>query len=544
MNERKLLNTLSACSLTFLTSRSKVIYHFVMSVSRFRHSTGHEAKPQRQFLNVCSSTAMWDGSNTIACNERFVAVPWQTFGGCAVFSHDAVRKVAPNPPLVLGQEGPIIDVKFDPFDSQKLFTASEDGTVFGWQIPSGGLEANMSDPLLELKGHNKKCGIIAVHPSAKGVLASAAVDRVVNIWDVEKCTAVTTINSLSDYVTGLEWNLDGSLFCVSSRDRRLSILDSHDGSIVSSIESHSGARSQRCVWCKRKNTIMTFGWNDSQQRQIKLWDTRKLTSAFDTLVLDQSSAAFMPLYDEDTNLLFLGSKGENNVKCFELMDEGLTFSFEVGTADAIKGLCVMPKWCLDVKRCEFDRLYQLTYHTLLPIDMVLPRRQGALEFQSDIFPPTFANQHALTSDSFFKGSDANPREYSLRPLFDGNPPQLCDSAKVVVLPPKKELEGKDIDSASPRNSDVSASTPSKKNRFESSSSGSGDGGDLNDSSEAVKHVDPLSDMAQREVVCKETRMREMARRLHKYHEEIAALRKALEKKEAEMLKVLEEFQDI
>lgn len=521
-----------------------------MSISRFRHSTGHVAKPQRQFLNVTSSTAMWDGSNTIACNEKFVAVPWQTFGGCAVFPHDAVGKVAPNPPIVLGQEGPIIDVKFDPFDAQKLFTASEDGTIFGWQLPAGGLEENLSDPMVELKGHNKKCGIIAFHPSAKGVLGSAAVDRVINIWDVEKRTAVTTIANLSDYATGFDWNLNGSLFCVASRDRKLSVLDARGGSMVASVESHSGARAQRCVWCKRKDIVMTFGWNDSQQRQVKLWDSRKLCTAYDTIVLDQSSAAFLPLYDEDTSLLFLGSKGENNVKCFELMADGLTVSFEVGTADAVKGLCMMPKWCLDVKRCEFDRLYQLTYNSLLTIDMVLPRRQGALEFQSDVFPSTFANRPAQASDAFFAGKAADPLEYSLEPLFEGKAPHLCSGAKKAgektsPKAAKEKITDTAVQSQNHAATIAVAAPPVKKNMFNSSSSSeSGDDDTTQGKSAMVKHVDPLSDMTQREITHKESRMKEVARKLRKYHEEIAALRKALEEKEAEMLKVLEEIQDI
>lgn len=290
---------------------------------------------------------------------------------------------------------------------------------------------------------------------------------------------------------------------------------------------------------------MTFGWNDSQQRQIKLWDTRKMTSAYSTVVLDQSSAAFMPLYDEDTNLLFFGSKGENNVKCYELMDEGLTFSFEVGTADSVKGLCMMPKWCLDVKRCEFDRLYQLTYQSLLTIDMTLPRRQGGVEFQADVFPPTFASHPSLTAEKFFSGGDANPREYNLEALFEGNPPQLCESVKSVVIPPlAQELEKNHTLGVAQRSSEVPQIIPLKKNTFECSSSESGDDAALQDVHTAPKHVDPLSDMTGRDVIQKETRMREMARKLRIFHQEIAALRKALEEKEVEMLKVLEELQDI
>ncbi|CAJ1008738.1 putative Domain (DUF1899)/Type of WD40 repeat [Leishmania naiffi] len=510
-----------------------------MSVSRFRHSTGHVAKPQRQLLNVTSSTALWDGSNTISCNNKFVAVPWQTLGGTAVFKHDISGRLAPNPPIVLGQEGPIIDVKFDPFDNQKLFTASEDGSIFGWSIPTDGLKSNISSPLVELKGHRKKCGIMSFHPSAKGVLASAGVDSVINVWDVERGIAVTTISNLSDYATGLEWNLQGSLFCTTSRDKVLRTIDPRSSTVVSSVESHASARSQRCVWCKRKDTIITLGCNKSQQRQIKLWDTRKLEKAYSVVDLDQSSATFIPVYDEDINLLILGSKGESNVKCFELMDEGLTFSYEVSSHDPMKGLCLMPKWSLDVRKCEFDRLYQLTHHSLLTIEMLLPRKQSCIEFQRDVFPSTFADHSAISADEFFRGTNATPREYDLSDLFNGLSPRLLGESKSsfqktpvaaqAAKPPTKEPKEETVT----RSEHCAVSTPAPHE---------GDASPTDD--RTTTHVDPCGNMEQEENFDRKKRFQELLEKVRTYHQEIETLRKALQEKESQMLKVLEDIQSM
>ncbi|KAK7199400.1 coronin [Novymonas esmeraldas] len=514
-----------------------------MSVSRFRHTTGHVAKPQRQLLNVTSSSAMWDGSNTIACSDAFVAVPWQTFGGAAVFSHGASGRLAPNPPIVLGQEGPIIDVKFDPFDNHRLFTASEDGSIFGWDIPAGGLESNVSSPRVELRGHTKKCGLLSFHPGAKGVLASAAVDRLINLWDVERGTAVTTVSNLSEYATGLEWNLEGSRFCLTSRDKKLRTVDPRKCAVVSSVESHASARSQRCIWCKRKDVIMTLGCNENQQRQIKLWDTRKMDSPFAIVVLDQSSAAFMPVYDEDTNLLFVGSKGESNIKCFELMGDGLIPSYEVNAQDPMKGLCAMPKWSLDVRRCEFDRLYQLTYHSLLTIEMVLPRRQAGTEFQADVFPPTFADQPAMSAEAFFGGADAQPCEYDLSGVFDGHAPSLTKGGKtcLATTPATQPL-------ASPpggtKQSEVEVGRKLSSESLSESSTPAREGIADNTERRSTVHVDPLGDMTQRELFSKKQRLQELATKVRTCHQEIEAMRKALQAKEAEMLQFLEDIQSV
>ncbi|KAG5478725.1 hypothetical protein LSCM1_06129 [Leishmania martiniquensis] len=510
-----------------------------MSVSRFRHSTGHIAKPQLQLLNVTSSTALWDGSNTIACNDRFVAVPWQTFGGAAVFRHGASGRLAANPPIVLGQEGPIIDLKFNPFDNRKLFTASEDGSVFGWDITADGLQSNVSSPLVELRGHKKKCGIISFHPSADGVLASAGVDRAINVWDVERGTAVNTIGNLSDYATGLEWNLEGSLFCITCRDKTLRTIDPRTCTVVSSVESHASARSQRCVWCKRKDKIITLGCNKNQQREVRVWDIRKMERGYSVVDLDQSSAGFLPIYDEDINLLMVGSKGENNVKCFELVGEGLAFSYEVSTHDSIKGLCTMPKWSLDVKRCEFDRLYQLTYNSLLTIEMLLPRKQASAEFQRDVFPSTFSDHSAISADEFFSGTNAEPREYDLSGLFDGLPPRLIRESKPSSQ--KTTVEAQTTQRLAGVPKPEAGKGLEYSNIFLPASS---EGTAAQSGDKKVVYTDPSADMTQKEISAKKKSLRELSEKMRVCHQEIAALRQALQEKEAEMLQLLEDIQAV
>ena len=49
----------------------------------------------------------------------------------------------------------------------------------------------------------------------------------------------------------------------------------------------------------------------------------------------------------------------------------------------------MPKTSMSVRDCELQRFYKLTNNRLVSISFTLPRRQGASQFQSDLFPPTF-----------------------------------------------------------------------------------------------------------------------------------------------------------
>jgi len=51
----------------------------------------------------------------------------------------------------------------------------------------------MKDPLVTLSGHGKPVALLQWHPTASNVLASAAKDPSVKIWDVERATAKYTL---------------------------------------------------------------------------------------------------------------------------------------------------------------------------------------------------------------------------------------------------------------------------------------------------------------------------------------------------------------
>ena len=41
-----------------------------------------------------------------------------------------------------------------------------------WQIPEGGLVENLTEPVVDLMGHQRRVGIVAWHPTAQNVLLS------------------------------------------------------------------------------------------------------------------------------------------------------------------------------------------------------------------------------------------------------------------------------------------------------------------------------------------------------------------------------------
>lgn len=404
--------------------------------SKFRHSRAQVAKPDTHFINMSPTSAIWDCGNFMACNSLYVAVPWNQNGSTAVFRHNQHGKLPNIVPILTGHSAPVIDLTFSPFDDSLLFTASEDSTIRGWKIPDGGLTSNDTPSIIELKGHSKKVGILAFNSSASNVLASAGMDNVVNLWDTEVQQAKISMKPYQEQILSLNWNIDGSLINTTTRDKKVNILDSRTGNIVASADSHQGSKNQRSVWAKRKNMLITVGFDKSQRREVMVWDCRSLAKPIHSEEIDQSSSVMMPFYDEDTSMLFVGSKGDGSIKYYEVCSEAphLLPCATYTSPDPAKGLCMMPKRSLDVKQCEVSRFYFLTANkTMYPVRMILPRKQAEVEFQEDVFVPTFASEPAISASEFFEGKNAEPKLTDLRGLFDGT--ELTTKPSVVFASP-------------------------------------------------------------------------------------------------------------
>ena len=54
---------------------------------------------------------------------------------------------------VTGHEGPVLDVRWNPFNDNIIASASEDCTVKLWYIPDGGLHEDLTEYLVKLQGH-------------------------------------------------------------------------------------------------------------------------------------------------------------------------------------------------------------------------------------------------------------------------------------------------------------------------------------------------------------------------------------------------------
>ena len=122
--------------------------------SKFRHVYGLPAKKDKCYENLRITRNAHDG-NYCAVNPKFLAVVVEVGGGGSfmVLPLSRTGRVEHNVWKVTGHEGPVLDLRWNPFNDNLLASASEDCRVRTWHIPDGGLNSDLRQSLVEMTGH-------------------------------------------------------------------------------------------------------------------------------------------------------------------------------------------------------------------------------------------------------------------------------------------------------------------------------------------------------------------------------------------------------
>ena len=199
----------------------------------------------------------------------------------------------------------------------------------------------------------------------EGVVVTADAGKITKIWDVSQGSAVEKVTLPSDYkglITSVTWSPDGALMATSCKDKFLRIFDPRANQMVAKVADHQGAKSGRALWCGGSvNKILTTGFSKAPiNREMHLWDPRVMDKFIAEKKLDQSSSLSLPLFDEDTNVLYLNGKGEGLINFFDLGEGSFDFLGKYQSIDPAAAVSAVPKTSLDVMKCEIFRLLKLT----------------------------------------------------------------------------------------------------------------------------------------------------------------------------------------
>ena len=362
-------------------------------------------------------------SNGIQCSASHFIVPIDGGGGpIAVVPLDqpiGERRFSLEKTLVFHNthSGAVVDTDFSPFRDNVFATAGEDSLIRIWQIPEEGIERDSH--LAELAGHQKKINSIRFHPCAAHVMASGGADQSIRGWDIAAAKELFSLeNDHTQQVVEVVWDYFGRTIASSCKDKNLRIFDPRTVSVIHTFNTaHEGNKSMKLTFLGDSELLLSTGFTKMSTRQFKMWDVRNTKQEVSKVDLDQAAGVIMPFFDSDSCILYLGGKGDGNIRYYELAAGTLHPLAEYKSSVPQKGLGMVPKRGLNVNACETARFLKTSANnTIEPLSFIVPRKSEA--FQDDIFPDTLGTEPSITTNEWLNGSDRSPKRISLNPNID------------------------------------------------------------------------------------------------------------------------------
>lgn len=404
----------------------------VVRNSKFRHVFGQASKKSECYDNIRITKSAWD-STFCAVNPKFLAIITESAGGGAflVLPLDKVGRIDREIPLVSGHKSAVLDIAWCPHNDNVIASGSEDCTVKIWQIPDGGITQTLTQSTVDLVAHQRRVGQLAWHPSALNVLLTAGGDMKILVWNVSTASILTTIDCQHEIIS-ISWNFNGSRIVTSCKDKMLRVINPRTGEVIQSGAGHGSAKPSRAVYL-RDGRIFSTGFSKMAERQYAIWDENDLSAPLTMVELDSSNGILFPFYDPDVNIIFLCGKGDSAIRYFEYTPDApyIHYLSSYQSSDPQRGIGSMPKRGLNISACEIARFYKLLNSGLCEvISFTVPRKSEL--FQSDLYPDTAAEEHAITADEWAEGQDADPKLISVLELIGSNPASGGEQKKTGV----------------------------------------------------------------------------------------------------------------
>jgi coronin-1B/1C/6 len=316
--------------------------------------------------------------------------------------------------LIRGHTGPVLDVKFSPFRNNLLATASDDATVRLWEIPEGGLKEDIKVENQKFTGHSKKVGLLNFHPTVAELVASSGADNNVFIWNIINSQSLTKL-SLADTIMSIDWNHNGSLLGLTTKEKLVHVADPRNGKIELSAKAHDSSKSQKMAFLNQ-DYLFSCGFNRSNERQLKLYDLRNFSEAVQQIPVDSQTGIMIPFYDADTGLIFVPGRGEGNVKYYDFSNNTIKFASEFRSSVPQKGMALFPKRACNYNRCEVDRFAKMTINSIEYLSFYVPKRNEG--YDSAVYPDCLSGEPALTYDEWVGGKNAEAVRKSITSLSE------------------------------------------------------------------------------------------------------------------------------
>ncbi|MCP9259369.1 Coronin [Dirofilaria immitis] len=302
-----------------------------------------------------------------------------------------VGRIEKDYPFVDAHRAPCHEVAWSPFNDNVIASCSEDTTCKVWLIPQNGLIRTISEPAVELCGHQKRVNTLAWHPTASNILLTAGGENKLLIWNVGTGDALLEISGHPDMIWSVSFN--------------------YDGEVLYQGNGHEGVKPQRAIFLK-DGRIFTTGFTKRSERLYALRTQENLDEPLIQEELDTSNGVLFPLYDEDSGLVYLAGKGDCAIRYYEVNSEYpfVHYINTYTTSEPQRGIAFMPKLGLNSNENEIARIYK-----------------------ADLYPDTRSHVPALTAEQFIEGQNAPPNLIPVNPDAAVAKPKVQIAKKPISL---------------------------------------------------------------------------------------------------------------
>lgn len=347
----------------------------------------------------------------LAASHQFIAAPYGTGGNLTVLPINfSDFKRDDNPPFISAHSSSLADFKFSPFNASLLATGAEDGVVKLWEVPSGGLTSTLSEPKVKLD-LSSPVRSFDFHPSASGVLAVGNKDGAC-VLDLEQ-GAVTynfPVSGAGKDTLSVSWQPDGGRLALLGKNSAIHLFDPRQAAKdqMETFASIDSKKPQFVFFVKDK--LVLLAQNSSQKPFLAYYDPANLSKAWLQQDLNLSAGIVLPMYDPDTDLLFLAPRGATMLSIFDLTEQkkgggpSFTAATNVVLDNGAKGGCLVPKSAVDPAQNEIQRFLSLTANSVEQYGVKITRK--IMGFNEELYPNTNDCSAALSSADYFAGKNA------------------------------------------------------------------------------------------------------------------------------------------
>ncbi|KAI8910469.1 hypothetical protein EDD86DRAFT_225948 [Gorgonomyces haynaldii] len=376
----------------------------------------------------------------LKCNDTSIAIPGVNGASVGVFplitEPETTFKVIQNAPLLLNHGKQIQDFEFAPTGNLLCSVTRQDCLVRLWQIPEIALSQQTTETDLVhiyLAGHEKRIDAVKFHPTCQGILSTASSDQTIRLWDTEQLQDKIVLESVQSNCTGLDFDYFGNLLSASYQDSTVHVYDPRQHQSIQALKTeHHPTKGCKAIWLHPDPFLVTTGFNQQNQREIKLWDQRKHTESVQSLFIAESGVSMLqPFWDPCLPLLYMHCRGEA-LRVYEFQGT-LSFMSQLKMPKLPMAVDLLPKTVCQVNKCEIARFIRLgTDMSIEHTSIYVPRVNGDSVFQEDLYPPLSRPNQASTPDDWFE------KQESIAPLMTHLPQSSFKQATLRSGTVKKE----------------------------------------------------------------------------------------------------------